>query len=129
MKNLVALLCLISALVGSAFSGKCRSCDCVVPSNCKETVINCSTNGCMTVSEWMYFNEDFEKKIWKGCEDSMRCGVKRSEDSGIYIYKSKYNCCTGDSCNTDGYAFTGLESLEKSLKRYHGMWHPGNKKK
>ncbi|KAM4016942.1 uncharacterized protein ACNLHF_003099 [Anomaloglossus baeobatrachus] len=130
MKNLVALLCLISALVGSGFSGQCKSCDCDVPSNCKETVVNCTTDRCMTSSLWR-FNEEhgnMVKRIQRGCEAFMWCGINLSDDYGPNIVRLTHRCCPGPLCNTDGYAYKDLEPLEKILMDNYAMWHPRNRK-
>ncbi|KAM4016136.1 uncharacterized protein ACNLHF_002589 [Anomaloglossus baeobatrachus] len=114
MKKLVALLCLISALVSSAFSIQCRYCH--NPSTyCKETVINCPTDICMANSLWTYEHGNLIKMFWKGCGDEKSCGMERLENSGMDMYKISIKCCTSDLCNTHPYAYKDLEPLEKIL--------------
>ncbi|KAM4016137.1 uncharacterized protein ACNLHF_002590 [Anomaloglossus baeobatrachus] len=127
MKNLVTLLCLISALVGSGFSVQCKSCDCVVPSNCKQTVVNCTTDRCMTSSMWMFDEEhgNMVKRIKRGCAFFLWCG---SENTGNDLIRITHRCCPNPLCNTDEYAYKDLEPLEKILMDNYAMWHPRNRK-
>ncbi|XP_077113485.1 uncharacterized protein LOC143768717 isoform X2 [Ranitomeya variabilis] len=54
MKNLVALLCVISALVGSVFSYRCMSGVSYNSTTCNVSEIECLAAGCMTVCQYFY---------------------------------------------------------------------------
>ncbi|KAM4016932.1 uncharacterized protein ACNLHF_003088 [Anomaloglossus baeobatrachus] len=123
MKNLVALLCMISALVGSVFSVKCKYCEGSSP-NCKETVIDCPTDGCMTTSEWMFFRGEVKKFLLKGCKIATYCGRNNSDVSGTIMLKSIDTCCNSDMCNNGTYAFKELEPLEILLMDLYALCHP-----
>ncbi|KAM4015473.1 uncharacterized protein ACNLHF_002143 [Anomaloglossus baeobatrachus] len=123
MKKLVALLCLISALVGSVFSIKCKYCEGSSP-NCKETVTDCPTDGCMTTSKWMFYYGEVEKFLLKGCKIANSCGMNISDESRTTMHKSIYTCCNGDMCNNGTYAFKEFEPLEKLLMNIYAVCHP-----
>ncbi|XP_077113483.1 phospholipase A2 inhibitor and Ly6/PLAUR domain-containing protein-like [Ranitomeya variabilis] len=104
MKNLVALLCVISALVGSVLSSyRCMSGVSYNSTTCNVSEIECLAAGCMIVSQYFYINGTFLKSIYKGCANESICGLQGSVRYEHVIYRFYANCCSGNLCNTDGY--------------------------
>ncbi|KAM4016850.1 phospholipase A2 inhibitor 31 kDa subunit-like [Anomaloglossus baeobatrachus] len=106
MKNLVALLCMISALAGSVFSYKCHFCYSPNSTTCNQTEIECIGGKCMTACQFFCNGKNTYKSIYKGCANDTLCG-----SNGIVIphkdvkYRFHLNCCSGPLCNTDKYNF------------------------
>ncbi|XP_069597014.1 phospholipase A2 inhibitor and Ly6/PLAUR domain-containing protein-like [Ranitomeya imitator] len=103
MKNLVALLCVISALVGSVFSYRCMSGVSYNSTTCNVSEIECLAAGCMTVCQFVYVDGHYFKSIYKGCANESICGLRGSAFHERVILRFYAKCCTGDLCNTDGY--------------------------
>ncbi|KAM4016418.1 phospholipase A2 inhibitor and Ly6/PLAUR domain-containing protein-like [Anomaloglossus baeobatrachus] len=103
MKNLVALLCMISAIVSSALSYKCCSCFSGNSTTCKESEIECLGNRCMTTSQYVVRNEDVFKSILKSCANETLCGTNGSVTIGHLKLRFYAKCCTGHLCNIGGY--------------------------
>ncbi|XP_075183701.1 uncharacterized protein LOC142256076 isoform X2 [Anomaloglossus baeobatrachus] len=103
MKNLVASLCLISALVVSALSYKCYSCFATNSTKCNASEIECLGNRCMTTSQYYDRKVNMFKSILKSCANETMCGTNGSAAMDNIKYRFYAKCCTGDLCNTDGY--------------------------
>ncbi|KAM4015193.1 uncharacterized protein ACNLHF_001840 [Anomaloglossus baeobatrachus] len=103
MKNLVALLCMISALVGSVMSFRCYSCESLTSAKFNMSEIECLGSQCMTASQYFRSGEKVFKAVYKGCANGTLCGMKGSEVMENIAYRFYVNCCTGELCNTDGY--------------------------
>ncbi|KAM4016947.1 uncharacterized protein ACNLHF_003102 [Anomaloglossus baeobatrachus] len=103
MKNLVALLCLISALVGSAVSSKCYYGFSPNSTTCNVSEIECLGDRCMTASQYSYNNGRVFNSIMKGCANETMCGAVGSASVGLLEYRFHMNCCNWSLCNTDGY--------------------------
>ncbi|XP_073425939.1 phospholipase A2 inhibitor and Ly6/PLAUR domain-containing protein-like [Dendrobates tinctorius] len=103
MKNVVILLCIISALVGSVFSHRCMSGVAYNSTTCNVSEIECLAAGCMTVCQYFYVDGKIFKSIYKGCANESICGLQGSGFHERVIFRFNANCCTGNLCNTDGY--------------------------
>ncbi|KAM4016006.1 uncharacterized protein ACNLHF_002517 isoform 1-T2 [Anomaloglossus baeobatrachus] len=100
MKNLVILLFMISVLIVSAFSIKCKFCE---PSRfaCEETEVECGTKWCMTY--WKYrYSTDPDITFRKGCTDESLYQVWPIS-SGMSL-ECVYSCF-GDLCNSLGFEY------------------------
>ncbi|KAM3923127.1 phospholipase A2 inhibitor NAI-like [Leptodactylus fuscus] len=100
MKNLLALLCIVHALVTSVFSGKCKSCKSQT-STCEESEIECGKNQCMTLIRNLERDGVEIKSIEKGCGNERICQTKESITLGNLKYQRYAHCCIGDLCNND----------------------------
>ncbi|KAM4016945.1 uncharacterized protein ACNLHF_003101 isoform 2-T2 [Anomaloglossus baeobatrachus] len=103
MKNLVAFLCMISALVGSVFSYTCIYCFSPKSTTCNETETECLGDQCMTASQYMYDDKREYWSIMKGCANETLCGARSLVRSGKVKFHFYVHCCNGDVCNTDEY--------------------------
>ncbi|KAM4015470.1 phospholipase A2 inhibitor and Ly6/PLAUR domain-containing protein-like [Anomaloglossus baeobatrachus] len=104
MKNLGALLCMISALVGSVFSYKCHSCYCRNSTTCNETEIECIGSQCMTACQYFNIGENNTfKTIYRGCANETLCGTKGSAMVTNMKFRFNVFCCTGHLCNNQSY--------------------------
>ncbi|KAM4015770.1 uncharacterized protein ACNLHF_002387 [Anomaloglossus baeobatrachus] len=103
MKNLLALLFMISAFVVSVFSYKCNSCFSRNSTTCNESQIECLGDRCMTASQFYDKEGDVYKSILKSCANETLCGTNGSVAIVNVIFRFYANCCTGNLCNTDGY--------------------------
>ncbi|KAM4016426.1 uncharacterized protein ACNLHF_002756 [Anomaloglossus baeobatrachus] len=104
MKDLVALLCMISALGSSVFSYKCYSCLATNSTKCNETQqFECLGDRCMTCSQLFYNGEKMFKSFYKGCANESLCGAEGSDLMENVKYRFYTTCCTGELCNTDKY--------------------------
>ncbi|KAM4016134.1 uncharacterized protein ACNLHF_002587 [Anomaloglossus baeobatrachus] len=110
MKNLVALLFMISVLVIPAFSKKCHFCESCTTTCEKETEVECGTKRCMTYSKYVvvhYTNPDITFR--KGCADESLC--ERGKKSRT-MSEEIVHCCSKNLCNTQGFEyFTGYLSI------------------
>ncbi|KAM4016264.1 uncharacterized protein ACNLHF_002666 [Anomaloglossus baeobatrachus] len=103
MKNLVAFVCMIFALVSSVLSYQCYSAFCPNSTTCKENVTECLGDRCMTACQYDGLSGTYAKSMMKGCAIDTMCG-----DNGLAaaaegdVYQFRVNCCSGDLCNTDG---------------------------
>ncbi|KAM4016263.1 phospholipase A2 inhibitor and Ly6/PLAUR domain-containing protein-like [Anomaloglossus baeobatrachus] len=105
MKNLVALLCMMSALVLSALSYKCYSSLCRKSTTCDGSEDECFGDRCMTMSQHLYLGEDGRdiKSILKGCANETVCRMKGSSNAKNFTFRNYVKCCDGNLCNTDDY--------------------------
>ncbi|KAM4015197.1 phospholipase A2 inhibitor and Ly6/PLAUR domain-containing protein-like [Anomaloglossus baeobatrachus] len=103
MKNLVALLCLISASIGSVFSHKCYSCWSRNSTICKEIEIDCLGADCMTASQTVKLYGKEHYAMFKGCSNETLCGAEGSGVVDQVEFKFLAHCCIGDLCNKQGY--------------------------
>ncbi|KAM4014906.1 phospholipase A2 inhibitor NAI-like [Anomaloglossus baeobatrachus] len=103
MKNLLALLFMISAFVVSVFSYKCYSCFSLNSTTCNESQIECLGDRCMTASQFYDREGDVFKSIFKSCANETLCGTNGSAASENVMFRFHANCCTGNLCNTDRY--------------------------
>ncbi|KAM4015766.1 uncharacterized protein ACNLHF_002384 [Anomaloglossus baeobatrachus] len=118
MKNLVALLFMISVLVIPAFSNQCNFCESCTTTCEEETKVECGTKRCMTFSKYIHLHSLTEKgpniTFIKGCADESLC--KRGQQT-MWMSQEIAHCCSGDSCNTRGFeynkGFLGFLHLEK----------------
>ncbi|KAM4016132.1 uncharacterized protein ACNLHF_002586 isoform 2-T2 [Anomaloglossus baeobatrachus] len=98
MKTLVALLCMVSALVGSVYSIKCYSCYSKNSPTCDdEKVINC---------EHKY--KDLSTVLRKGCitdYSNINCGRTQLFWYPDRKYETFMSCCDRNLCNTEGFAY------------------------
>ncbi|KAM4016934.1 uncharacterized protein ACNLHF_003090 [Anomaloglossus baeobatrachus] len=116
MKNLVTLLCMISALLSSAFSYKCYSGFSGNSTTCKESEIECLGNRCMTTCQYLDRKEDVFKSILKSCANESLCGTNGSVAIGHIIFRFYAKCCTGHLCNIDGYELPVEDPTPNGLK-------------
>ncbi|CAJ0947463.1 unnamed protein product [Ranitomeya imitator] len=116
MKNLVVLVCVTSALVGSVFSYKCYSCFSRNSTTCNETETECLGDRCMTGSQHAYNNGTVYNSILKGCANETLCGAKGSAVMENVKYRFYMNCCTGNLCNTDGYELPAEDPTPNGVK-------------
>ncbi|KAM4015052.1 phospholipase A2 inhibitor 31 kDa subunit-like [Anomaloglossus baeobatrachus] len=103
MKNLVALLCVISALVGSVFSNKCHLCWSHNSTTCNVTETECLGDRCMTASQYFNADKTVFKSIYKGCANDTLCETKGSGMVEKLNFRFYAHCCTGDLCNNQTY--------------------------
>ncbi|KAM4016938.1 uncharacterized protein ACNLHF_003094 [Anomaloglossus baeobatrachus] len=103
MKNLVALLCIISALVGSVFSYKCFSCFSPNSTTCNQSESECLGDRCMTASQYTFNGEVEFKSLIKACANETLCGIKGAIARENVKFRFFVHCCTGNLCNTDKY--------------------------
>ncbi|KAM4015538.1 uncharacterized protein ACNLHF_002195 [Anomaloglossus baeobatrachus] len=103
MKNLVALLFMISAFVISVFSSKCYSGFSRNSTTCNVSETECLGDRCMTASQYSYNNGIVYKSILKSCANDTMCGAKGSMLVENGKFRFFMNCCIGKLCNTDGY--------------------------
>ncbi|KAM4015055.1 uncharacterized protein ACNLHF_001743 isoform 1-T1 [Anomaloglossus baeobatrachus] len=103
MKNLFALLFMISTLAVSVFSYKCYSCMCRNSTKCKETEIECLGNRCMTASQRVKNNGKLQKEMYKSCANETLCGTKGAMVVGNSTLRFYASCCDGEFCNNKGY--------------------------
>ncbi|XP_077113482.1 phospholipase A2 inhibitor and Ly6/PLAUR domain-containing protein-like [Ranitomeya variabilis] len=116
MKNLVALLCVISALVVSVSSYKCYSGFSRNSTTCDESETECLGNRCMTVCQYSDYNGRMFKSIMKGCANETMCGANGSATVEHIKYRFHVNCCTGDLCNSDGYKLPSEDPTPNGVK-------------
>ncbi|KAM4014840.1 uncharacterized protein ACNLHF_001577 [Anomaloglossus baeobatrachus] len=113
MKNLVALLCMVLAFVGSVYSVECYSCDSENSPTCDEKVITCE-NRCMTQSTEYFNDENSPTEIRKGCtndDSETNCGKKIEGNSTNGKSEITMSCCDSNLCNTDDLAFRSTPSF------------------
>ncbi|KAM4016421.1 uncharacterized protein ACNLHF_002752 isoform 2-T3 [Anomaloglossus baeobatrachus] len=104
MKNLVALVCVIFALVYSVFSYQCYSSFCRNSTTCDENVTECLGDRCMTACQYADLNGSHYRSIMKGCANETVCGANGlGASEGKFKFQFHANCCSGNSCNTDVY--------------------------
>ncbi|XP_075184768.1 phospholipase A2 inhibitor 31 kDa subunit-like [Anomaloglossus baeobatrachus] len=103
MKNLVALLCMISALVISVISFRCYSCLSRTSEKCNVSETECLGNRCMTACQYFYNGGKECKSIYKGCANDTLCGIKAEEIMENIRFRFHAICCTGELCNTAQY--------------------------
>ncbi|KAM4016047.1 phospholipase A2 inhibitor and Ly6/PLAUR domain-containing protein-like isoform 1-T1 [Anomaloglossus baeobatrachus] len=103
MKNLVALLCMVSALVGSVISSQCYFCESRNSTICNASKTECLGDECMTVSQHVTLNGSVCNAIYKGCANKTLCGPDGELVVGNTTYLFSGRCCTGDLCNTQEY--------------------------
>ncbi|XP_075183496.1 uncharacterized protein LOC142255930 [Anomaloglossus baeobatrachus] len=117
MKNLVALLCMVSALVGSVFSHKCYSGMSRMSKTCNVTENECLGDRCMTISQHI-FNDGMQFwSIMKGCANETVCGANTSEAAAEKIkFQFHSNCCSGEFCNTDEYYLPPVDPTPNGAK-------------
>ncbi|KAM4016008.1 uncharacterized protein ACNLHF_002517 isoform 2-T5 [Anomaloglossus baeobatrachus] len=101
MKDLVALLFMISVLVVSAFSIKCKFCESSNFTCEEETEVECGTKRCM--AHWKYRHyERCDITFRKGCADESLCRMRPTIPGMPYelVYY-----CSSDLCNTHGFEY------------------------
>ncbi|XP_069597304.1 uncharacterized protein [Ranitomeya imitator] len=105
MKNLVALFCVISALLTSVESLVCKSCLNRNGDSCNtEEFVNCGDSSrCCTVSGFTRYNSTTTQFIHKGCEHNLPSGQFLRIASEEFVCQSYVNCCEEDNCNPDYY--------------------------
>ncbi|KAM4015090.1 uncharacterized protein ACNLHF_001776 isoform 1-T1 [Anomaloglossus baeobatrachus] len=105
MKNLVALLCMISALVISVSCFRCYSCESRTSTKCNVSETECLGNRCMTACQYFKVGGKEFTSTYRGCANDTLCGTK---GSGI-VENAKFRfhaiCCTGELCNNATYEF------------------------
>ncbi|KAM4015641.1 phospholipase A2 inhibitor NAI-like [Anomaloglossus baeobatrachus] len=116
MKNLVALLCLISALVASVFSYKCHSCLSLNSTKCNTSEMECLGDRCMTVIQYLCINGHIYKSIYKACANETLCNAKGSARVQNFRFRFYAKCCTGELCNTDGYRLPAEDPNPNGVK-------------
>ncbi|KAM4016425.1 phospholipase A2 inhibitor gamma subunit B-like isoform 2-T2 [Anomaloglossus baeobatrachus] len=116
MKNLVALLCMISALVGSASSYKCYSGFSPNSTTCKQSEIECLGNRCMTACQYVIRGGNMFKSILKSCANETMCGTNGSVATENIMYRFYAKCCTGHLCNTDEYELPPEDPTPNGVK-------------
>ncbi|KAM4016500.1 uncharacterized protein ACNLHF_002797 isoform 2-T2 [Anomaloglossus baeobatrachus] len=104
MKNLVAFLCMIFALVVTVFSFKCKACRCN-NITCDEFEVQCNRDMCMTESTYHSSKGSSYQRLQKGCANPFACGSKRSDDRQSGIFRMSVKCCKGYLCNNDKYDY------------------------
>ncbi|KAM4016496.1 phospholipase A2 inhibitor gamma subunit B-like [Anomaloglossus baeobatrachus] len=103
MKNLVALLCMISALVGSVSCIRCYSCESRTSTKCNVSETECFGNRCMTACQYFKVGEKEFTSIYRGCANDTLCGTKGSGIVENMMFRFHLTCCTGELCNTAQY--------------------------
>ncbi|KAM4015089.1 phospholipase A2 inhibitor NAI-like [Anomaloglossus baeobatrachus] len=103
MKNLVALLCMISALVVLVSCFRCYSCESRNSTKCNVSDTECLGNRCMTVCQYFYSGGKEFKSIYRGCANDTLCGIKGEEMMENVKFRFHVTCCTGELCNTAQY--------------------------
>ncbi|XP_075184724.1 uncharacterized protein LOC142256747 isoform X2 [Anomaloglossus baeobatrachus] len=116
MKNLVTLLCMISALVVSALTYKCYSGFSSNSTTCKESEVECLGNRCMTASQYVDRKGNVFKSILKSCANETFCGTNGSVAIKNAMYRFYVKCCTGHLCNTDGYELISEDPTPNGVK-------------
>ncbi|KAM4016498.1 uncharacterized protein ACNLHF_002795 [Anomaloglossus baeobatrachus] len=116
MKNLVALLCLISTLVGPVFSYKCYSCMSPNITTCNASVTECLGGRCCTVSQYFLFGDKYFKSIFKGCANETLCGAKGAGMVNTMKYRFYAKCCHGDFCNNQTYEIPEEDPAPNGVK-------------
>ncbi|KAM4015768.1 uncharacterized protein ACNLHF_002385 isoform 2-T2 [Anomaloglossus baeobatrachus] len=116
MKNLVTLLCLISALVVSASTYKCYSGFSINSTKCNESEIECLGDRCMTASQYLDRKGYMFKSILKSCANETMCGTNGSVAIENVKYRFYAKCCTGHLCNTDGYELIAEDPTPNGVK-------------
>ncbi|XP_075185166.1 phospholipase A2 inhibitor NAI-like [Anomaloglossus baeobatrachus] len=116
MKNLVALLFMISAFAVSVVSSKCYSCFSPNTTTCNETEVECLGDQCMTASQFINRDGDVFKSILKSCANETLCGTKGSVAVENSMFRFLANCCIGNLCNTDGYELLADDPTPNGVK-------------
>ncbi|KAM4015472.1 uncharacterized protein ACNLHF_002142 [Anomaloglossus baeobatrachus] len=101
MKNLVALLFMISVPVVSAFLIKCNFCKSDKPS-CFVTEVDCCTKRCMTLTKLIRTDEGAKITFMKGCANETLCQMKNPLP---WMSQEHARCCSGELCNTDRFGY------------------------
>ncbi|KAM4016012.1 uncharacterized protein ACNLHF_002518 isoform 1-T1 [Anomaloglossus baeobatrachus] len=101
MKNLVTLLFMISVLVVSAFSKKCKFSESSNFTCEEETEVECGTRRCLAHLEYSRFKRPCIT-FRKGCADESLCRMRQTFPWTSYqlVYY-----CFSDLCNTHGFEY------------------------
>ncbi|KAM4015769.1 uncharacterized protein ACNLHF_002386 [Anomaloglossus baeobatrachus] len=116
MKNLVASLCLFSALVVSACSYKCYSGFSSNSTKFNESETECLGNQCMTASQFLDRKGNVIKSILKSCANETLCGTNGSAAMENVKYRFYAKCCTGHLCNSDRYELVAEDPTPNGVK-------------
>ncbi|KAM4014733.1 uncharacterized protein ACNLHF_001508 [Anomaloglossus baeobatrachus] len=116
MKNLVALLCMISALTGSVISHRCHYCESRNSTTCEESETECLGNRCMTGSQHLKLNGTQFNEIYKGCANESLCGINGSLVVANTPYQFSVHCCSGDLCNNQKFEIPEQNQTENGVK-------------
>ncbi|KAM4016588.1 uncharacterized protein ACNLHF_002856 isoform 1-T3 [Anomaloglossus baeobatrachus] len=119
MKTLVALLCMVSVLVGSVYSVRCYFCVSKNSPTCDPTIIACK-HRCMTQSTHNFNDKNVPMVLLKGCttdNSAINCGKKIEEKSSNGKSETFMSCCSRNLCNTDGYAFGSTPSFSTTTQQ------------
>ncbi|KAM4015054.1 uncharacterized protein ACNLHF_001742 [Anomaloglossus baeobatrachus] len=103
MKNLVAILYIVSALVVLVLSLNCYSGFSSKSTKYNESEIECMGDRCMAASQYIFINGSVFNSFLKGCANETMCGAKGSASVGSLRYRFNVNCCTGYLCNSGEY--------------------------
>ncbi|KAM4015892.1 phospholipase A2 inhibitor and Ly6/PLAUR domain-containing protein-like [Anomaloglossus baeobatrachus] len=103
MKNLVILLCVISAIVISVFSYKCHSCWSRNSTTCDVSETECLGDRCMTVCQYFKLDGYEFKSMLKGCANETMCGMNGSATAENTKFLFESHCCNGHLCNNQTY--------------------------
>ncbi|KAM4016138.1 phospholipase A2 inhibitor and Ly6/PLAUR domain-containing protein-like [Anomaloglossus baeobatrachus] len=116
MKNLVAFLYILSALVISVFSHKCYSCVSSNSTTCNQTEIECLGPRCMTASQYFILNGTLSESMFKGCANETLCKDKGMGKGKNTEYQFSSECCTGTLCNKDTFEHPKENVTENGVK-------------
>ncbi|KAM4014874.1 uncharacterized protein ACNLHF_001607 [Anomaloglossus baeobatrachus] len=121
MKNLVTLLCVIAALVGSVFSYKCYSCQSDNSTTCAVTTVNCLSSRCVTACQLFGVDNDNIYSIYKGCANEILCGTNGSAVAESLNYRMNVQCCSGHLCNHHRYKLPKINLKRNGVKCPSGL--------
>nr|UGY75776.1 sodefrin precursor-like factor B [Plectrohyla sagorum] len=105
MRNLLALLCIVFALLISVEGLTCKSCLNTNGETCSpEGSVDCDdASGCVTVAGFTRFNSTKYSFIYKGCREDLECDKWLCVSSEELDFQSYISCCQGENCNPDYY--------------------------
>ncbi|KAM4016011.1 uncharacterized protein ACNLHF_002517 isoform 3-T6 [Anomaloglossus baeobatrachus] len=93
---------MMSVLVVSAFSNKCKFCE-SSEFGCDGTKeVECGTKRCMTYFKYIVDYKGSYIGYRKGCADEYLCWMG---DKSRWMSHERLYCCFGDLCNTNGFQY------------------------